>query len=229
MQRWRHQKAHCQGAHMNPKLNATANIYQGACTPTQVCPITLRQASIPASSRRWGFRPTAENRKALEEAQRKDAARPDTMVALNHRARGATPIEDEAINDILHRALGTLENLRTKGEVRPWLDLVVLVRYLVAIQQKGSVLIDAGVIVKAYDALLAIQTRHYDPASDTWSPIKMLAPEIANLEKAIHHNGAQLLNLTHAQFNEAYELGKKWTFEHLSSVIERMRINLPKS
>ena len=212
---------------MIPKLNATARLFQCAYAPNQVSLslIVMRQASIEPGTRRWQLRPDDKTQKAIQEAQRQSASRPDTLVTISMRS---TPIADESVNDIITRGLNSLERLRTEGGAKQWLDLVVLVRYLVAIQLKAMVLIDTRVIVNAYDALFAIRVRHCDELSGTWTQIKMLAPEIAYLDKAIHHNGAQLLHLTHAQFNEAYDLGRRWTFANLSAAVERIRSGLQK-
>ena len=116
--------------------------------------------------------------------------------------RAGTPAE--AAELLMKRSFDSLHALKATGDPSHFLQLQGMVLAMMCIQSQGAVHIEPAAISKAWDGLAAMQARHYDALACTWhSPIRMTAPEMANLESAIHHYGAQLVHLNKGEATDA--------------------------
>ena len=213
-----------------------ASIYPRPALAPLSSVLTLVQAKATQfAGMRYTVRPTAESLKAQRKAIDAAPAFLPTLflatdAAHNKEAaarRASEPVPDAATNLILSKTLESLDGLKRDGGARQWFDLYGMVKAMVAIQHQGAVCIDAGVILAAWEALAAIQARHMNPDTHAWAePIKLLAPEISRLDRACHHNGAQLLHLDKGDFITAVKASEAWPAAHLLRVVAGMRKEL---
>ncbi|ARU06170.1 hypothetical protein CCO03_17140 [Comamonas serinivorans] len=127
------------------------------------------------------------------------------------------------VNDLIQHSLDSLQDLQATGQPRHYLALQGVVCAMLELQRMDAIHIDTAAIMKGYDALSTIQARHYDALSGTWSHIRMTAPEMANIENAIHHHGAQLLNSSRGEVIDAIKASTNWTQAQADAIVAKVR------
>ena len=142
-----------------------------------------------------------------------------------HERKQAVP--DDGVAKLVTWSLESLQGLRQDGQPKHFAQLQGMVGAMIAIQAVGAIWIDAAAILKAWDALAAIQARHYDAAAREWrGRLTITAPEQANIENAIHHHGAQLFHLNQGEAIDAIRRSATWSQAEADRAVAKVRAQL---
>lgn len=146
---------------------------------------------------------------------------PLQTLAMRHRHE---QVPDESAGKLIQMSLDSLRALQTTGERRHFLMLQGMVMAMLEIQRQGAIRIDPHVVMKAWDTMSTIQARHYDVLAGAWAePIRMTAPEMANLESAIHHHGAQMLHSSKGELIDAIKRSQAWSQQQADAIVAKVR------
>ena len=99
-----------------------------------------------------------------------------------------------------------------------------MVRAMVAIEHKGWFSVQPVLMVRAWDALMQLQQRHFMDKARTWAmPLVATAEEMDALDAAYAAHGVQLSLLTQGDFLARIRRSLAWESSHLQAIVEGWR------
>jgi hypothetical protein len=173
----------------------------------------------------WTVRPRAATAQAMAGAIQ-DHAATGWAQTMQRAASNAGAIPEDMIQTLQDSNAAHLARLRL-GQARgsDWYGLMAMVRALIAIEHGADFSVQKRPILRAWDALVQLQDRHFLERARTWvMPLVATEDEIDVLDYAYAAHGAQLdMLLSRGELHRHIKTGLAWSNAHLEAVVNSWR------